>query len=97
MRIERHNKLAEVVAKHLVQQKITDMGQEAWAKKAPEKNLTNDQFTEVEIWSVTGPIKIQFMSLTDEVLDTLADLAGIEMPPVFVSDQPKLMRIFNEE
>ena len=88
--VERHNKLADTVAKHLVQRKITDVGQEAWAKKAVEANLTTDQFTEVEIWSATGPVKFQFMALTDEVLDAIADLVGIEMPPVFVSDQPEL-------
>jgi hypothetical protein len=95
VRLERHNKLVEFIAKHLVQRKLTDVGQEAWAKKAVEKNLTPDQFAEVEIWSATGPIKYQLMSLTNEVLDTLADLVGIELPPV--ADQPKLMRIFNEE
>jgi hypothetical protein len=29
------------------------------------------------------------MSLTDEVLDTLANLVRIEMPPIFMADQPK--------
>ena len=88
--LERQNKLAEVVASNLVLRKITDLGQESWAKRAAEENLTTDQFTEVEIWSDTGPIKIQFMSLTNKVLDALADLAGIEMPPLFVADQPEL-------
>jgi hypothetical protein len=87
--------LAEVIAKHLVQRKLTEVGQEAWVKRAAEEILKTDQFTEVETWSATGPIKWQFMGLTNEVLDALADLAGIELPPV--ADQPKLMRIFNEE
>jgi uncharacterized membrane protein YheB (UPF0754 family) len=88
VRIERQNKLAEAVATNLVQKKVAD--EEAWAARAAEKNLTTDQFTEVEIWSATGPIKYQLMSLTEEVLDALANLVGVEMPPVFVSDQPKL-------
>ena len=88
MHIERQNKLAEAVATILVQKKIAD--QEAWSKKAVEANLTDAQITEVETWSATGPVKFQFMALTDEVLDTLADLVGIEMPPLFVADQPEL-------
>ena len=87
--IERHNMLAEFIAKHLVQRKLTDVGQEAWAKRAATESLTTDQFTEIEIWSATGPIKFQFMALTDEVLNAIADLASIEMPPVFVEDQLK--------
>ena len=90
VRLERQNKLAEVIATNLVQRKITDVGQEKWVKKAAEENLTTDQFTEVEIWSATGPVKFQFMALTDEVLDALANLVGIEKPPTFVSEQPEL-------
>ncbi len=90
MRLERHNMLVEFIAKHLVQRKITEVGQMEWAKKAFEENLTDAQFTEIEIWSATGPIKYQLMSLTDEVIDAIASLVGIEMPPVFVSDQPEL-------
>ena len=90
MRLERHNMLAEAVAKHLVQRKITEVGQLEWAKRAAEKNLIDARFTEIEIWSATGPVKYQLMSLTNEVLDALADLVGIEMPPVFVADQPRL-------
>ena len=90
VRLERHNKLAEAMAKHLVQRKFTDVGQEVLAKQAVEANLTEGQFIEVEIWSATGPIKYQLMSLTEEVLDALADLVGIEVPPVFVADQPRL-------
>jgi hypothetical protein len=86
--IERQNKLAEAVATILVQKKIAD--QEAWTKKAAEANLTEDQFTEIETWSATGPVKYQLMSLTDEVLDAIASLVGIEMPPVCVADQPEL-------
>ena len=90
VRLERHNKLIEFIAKHLVQRKMADVGQEAWVKRAVEKNLTDAQFIEIEIWSATGPIKWQFMGLTDEVLDALADLVGIEMPPIFMADQPEL-------
>ena len=82
--------LVEFIAKHLVQRKMADVGQEAWVKRAVEKNLTDAQFIEIEIWSATGPIKWQFMGLTDEVLDALADLVGIEMPPIFMADQPEL-------
>jgi len=97
VRVERQNKLAEVIATNLVQRNIAEVGQVEWAKRAVEKNLTTDQFTEVEIWSATGPVKFHFMYLTDEVLEALADLIGIEMPPLFMADQPKLMRIFHEE
>ena len=30
------------------------------------------------------------MALTDEVIDALADLVGIEIPPVFMEDRPEL-------
>jgi hypothetical protein len=90
VRIERQNKLAEAIAKNLVQKKIADVGQEEWVKKAAEENLTEDQFIEVEVWATTGLVKFQFMSLTDEVLDALANLVGIEIPPTFVADQPEL-------
>lgn len=89
MKIERQNKLAEAVVTNLVQKKIAEVGREEWARRAVEKNLIEDQFTEIEIWLATGPIKWQFMSLTDEVLDALANLVGIEMPPIFMADQPK--------
>ena len=90
VRLERHNKLAEVITRNLVQRKMADVGKEAWSKKAVEANLTEDQFIEVEVWATTGPIKWQFMGLTEDVIDALADLAGIEMPPVFVADHPEL-------
>jgi murein endopeptidase len=90
VRIERHNKLAEVIATNLVQRKTVEVGQEVWSKKAAEMNLTDAQFTEIEIWAMTGSIKYQLMSLTDDVIDALANLVGIEMPPIFVADQPKL-------
>ena len=87
VRIERQNSLIEAVAKHLVQKRIT---QGEWTRLAAEANLTTAQFTEVEIWSASGPVKYEFMSMTDEVIHTLADLVGIEMPPVV--DQPKSVR-----
>ena len=87
VRIERQNSLIEAVAKHLVEKRIT---QEAWRKKAAQANLTTNQFTEVEIWSASGPVKYEFMSMTEEVIDDLADLVGIERPPVM--DQPKSVR-----
>jgi len=90
VRLERHNKLAEFIAKHLVQKKITEVGQLEWAKRAAEKNLIDARFTEIEIWSATGPVKYQLMSLTDEVIDAIASLVGIEMPPIFMADQPEL-------
>ncbi len=52
--------------------------------------LTTDQFTEIEIWQATGPVKWQFMGLTEDVIDALADLVGIEVPPIFMEDRPKL-------
>jgi hypothetical protein len=84
------NKLVEAVARNLVEKRITAVGQEEWAQRAATENLTVDQFTTIEIWSATGPVKYQTMGLTDEVLDALADLVGIEIPPVFVEDRPKL-------
>ena len=87
VRIERQNSLIEAVAKALVQKRIS---QGAWTRLAAEANLTTAQFTEVEIWSASGPVKYEFMSMTDEVIDTLADLVGIEMPPVV--DRPKSVR-----
>jgi hypothetical protein len=87
VRIERQNSLIEAVAKALVQKRIS---QGAWTRLAAEANLTTDQFTEVEIWSASGTIKYEFMSMTDEVIDALADLVGIERPPVV--DQPKSAR-----
>jgi len=71
--IERQNKLAEAVATNLVQRKITEVGQVEWARRAAEEDLTTDQFTEIEIWSATGPIKWQFISLTNEVLLEVID------------------------
>jgi hypothetical protein len=57
VRLERHNNLAEVVAKHLVQKKITEVGREEWARRAAEEHLTEAQFTEIEVWLDTGPIQ----------------------------------------
>ena len=81
--VERTNMLVNAIAKNLVEKRMAALGQEEWARRAATENLTVGQFTEIEIWQATGPIKWQFMSLTDEVLDALADLAGIEIPPIF--------------
>ena len=90
VQIERANSLTEAVAKNLIQKKITTLGHEEWAKRAAKENLTIDQFTTIEIWQATGPIKYQFMGLSEEVIDALADLIGIEMPPIFMEDRPEL-------
>jgi hypothetical protein len=88
---EQKDMLTEVVAKNLVEKRIAQVGPEEWAKKAAEKNPTVDQFTEVEIWQATGPISYEFMSLTDDVVDALANLiGGIDIPPVFIEDRPEL-------
>jgi hypothetical protein len=44
------------------------------------------QFTEIETWQATGPISRQFMALSKEALGPSADLAGIDIPPVWVPD-----------
>ena len=90
VQVERANMLVEAVAKNLIEKKIAALGQEEWVRRAATENLTVDQFTELEVWQTTGPIKWRFMSLTDDVIDALCDLAGIEMPPVFHEDRPKL-------
>ena len=90
VQIELRNMLTEAVAKNLIQKKIAIVGQEEWARLAAKENLTADQFTTIEIWATTGPIKYGFMGLTDEVLDALCDVAGFEIPPIFVEDRPKL-------
>ena len=90
VRLERTNKLVEAVAKNLVEKKIAIVGQEEWGRRAATENLAVDQFTELETWATTGPVKYGFMGLTDEVLDALCDVAGIEMPPVFHEDRPEL-------
>ncbi len=90
VQIERTNLLVEAVAKNLIQKKIAAVGKEEWGRRAAMENLTVGQFTELEVWQATGPIKWQFMGLTDEVLDALADLVGIEIPPVMTEDHPEL-------
>ena len=90
VQIERSNMLVEAIAKNLMEKKIAAVGQEEWARRAAEENLTVGQFIEIEIWQATGPIKYQFMSLTEDVIDALADLVGIERPPFFMEDRPKL-------
>ena len=71
VQVERTNSLVEAVAKNLIQKKIAAVGPEEWARRAAKENLTTDQFTEIEIWPTTGPVKYQFMGLTDEVIDAL--------------------------
>jgi hypothetical protein len=83
---ERTRELIEVVAKNLIEKQIAVIGPEEWARRAAEMDLTPDQYTEVEVWSATGPISCQFMALSNEVLDILASLLGIEVPPVWVPD-----------
>jgi hypothetical protein len=78
--------LVEAVAKNLVEKKIAAIGPEEWARRASEENLTVEQYTEIEVWQATGPISHQMMALSNEVLDSLADLMGIEIPPVWVPD-----------
>jgi len=86
VQIERNHALADAIAKNLIEKKIAAIGPEEWARRASEENLTVDQYTEIEVWVATGPVKYQFMGLSGDVIDALADLAGIEVPPVFVPD-----------
>jgi hypothetical protein len=88
--VERTNILVEAIASNLIEKKIAIIGQEEWTQRAAEENLTVDQFTEIEVWQATGPVKYQTMGLTDEVLDALCDVAGFGLPPVFHEDRPKL-------
>ena len=90
VQIERRNKLVEAIAKNLIEKKTAAVGQEEWARRAAEENHTVEQFTELEVWQATGPVKWQFMGLAGETLDAIADLAGIKMPPVFHEDRPEL-------
>ena len=90
VQIERANSLVNAIAKNLVEKEIAALGQEEWARRAAKENLTTDQFTQIEIWATTGPIKYQFMGLSEQVVDALADLIGIELPPIFTEDRPKL-------
>jgi len=86
VRQQRTRELVEVVAKKLIENRIATVGQEEWSRRAAAENLTVDQYMEVEAWAATGPVKYQFMGLSGDVTDALADLAGIEVPPVFVPD-----------
>ena len=90
VRLERTNSLVEAIAKNLIEKQIAALGQEEWGRRAAMENLTTDQFTELEVWQATGPVKYGFMGLTDEVLDALCDVAGIEMPPIYLEDRPEL-------
>lgn len=90
VQIEHRNSLTEAVAKNLTEKRIAALGHEEWARKAADENMTTDQFTEIETWQATGPIKYQFMGLTEEVLDALCDVAGFELPPIYLEDRPKL-------
>ena len=86
VQIERNHALTEAIAKNLIEKKIAAIGPEEWARRASEENLTVEQYTEVEVWVATGPVKYQFMALDGKVIDAIADLAAIEIPPVFVPD-----------
>jgi hypothetical protein len=90
VRHQRTKELVEAVAKNLIEKRIAVIGPEEWARRASEENLTVDQYTEVEVWQATGPMKYQFMRLTEDVIDAIADLTAIEVPPVFVPDRPEL-------
>jgi hypothetical protein len=97
VQIERRNSLVNAIAKNLIGKKIAIVGQEEWVRRAAEENLTVDQFTEIEVWQASGPVKYGFLGLTDEVLDALADLIGIKTPPVFMEDRPELSVVGYEE
>ena len=90
VQIEMRNKLVEAIAKNLIAERIAALGQEEWARRAATENLTTDQFTQIETWSASGPVKWQFMGLTNDVIDALADLVGVEMPAAVMEDRPKL-------
>ncbi len=83
VQIERRDSLAEAIAKHLVEKEIAAVGVEEWTRRASEAKLTVEQFTEIETWQASGPVKQQMKSVTQEVIDAVADLVGIEVPPVF--------------
>lgn len=86
VQIERNHAIAEAIASNLIDKQIAVIGPEEWSRRAAEMGVTPDQYTEVEVWSATGPIKGQLMALTERVLDALADLLAIEVPPVWVPD-----------
>jgi hypothetical protein len=90
VRLERTNSLVNAIAKNLTEKRIADVGQEEWVRRAVEENFTVGQFTELEVWQASGPVKYQFMGLAGETLDALCDVAQIEIPPVFHEDRPKL-------
>ncbi len=83
VQIERRDSLAEAIAKHLVEKKIAAVGAKEWTRLASEANLTVEQFTEIETWQASGPVQQQMKSMTQEVIDAVADLVGIDVPPVF--------------
>jgi hypothetical protein len=87
---ERTRELVEAVAKNMIETRIAAIGPEEWSRRASEENLTVDQYTEVEVWAATGPVKYQFLGLTEEVIAAVCDLVGLEVPPVFVPDRPEL-------
>ena len=88
--VERMNKLVEAIARNLIEKQIAAVGQDEWARRAADENLAVGQFTELEVWQASGPVKYQTMGLSEEVIDALADLIGIEMPPIFLEDRPTL-------
>ena len=90
VQVERKNMLVEAIAKDLIGKKIAAVGQDEWARRAADENLTVGQFTELEVWQASGPVKYQTMGLSEEVIDALADLVGIEVPPIFLEDRSNL-------
>ena len=96
VQVERSNSLTEAIGKNLIEKKMAIVGQEEWARRAAGENMTISQFTEIETWQATGPIKYQFMGLTEEVLDALCDVAQIEIPPVVMEDGPELKVVGGE-
>ena len=90
VQVERRNLLVEAIAKNLIEKRIAALGPEEWARRAASENLTIGQFTELEVWQATGPVKYQMMGLTKEVIDALATLVGFGLPPIYLEDRPKL-------
>jgi len=82
--------LTEAIAKNIVEKRIAALGPEEWARRAADENLTVNQFTEIETWATTGPVKYEFMSRKKEVIDALATLVGFELPPIYLEDRPEL-------
>ena len=61
VRLERTNMLVESVAKNLIQKKIAAVGPKRVGSAGGRGESTAEQFTELEVWQTTGPVKWQFM------------------------------------